>query len=88
MSLIDVAAQGDRRKTLEALRDVLASSILEADADKRASLAARLTDVLGQIDALSPPEVKGDAVDEIAQRRLARGAGTAKSQRRTASDKG
>lgn len=86
MSLPKVAAKGDRLATLEALRDVLASSIVQADPDKRASLAARLTDVLEQIDKLTPQAKAGDPVDEIARRRASRGAGTAKSQRHTSGD--
>ena len=88
MSLADVAAEGSRVATLEALRDVLAASIVEADVDKRAPLAARLTDVLEQIDKLTPTAKVGDPVDEIAKRRTARGAGTASSRVRTAADKG
>jgi len=88
MSLFDAAVSGDRLATLKALRDVLAVSIEAADVDKRAPLAARLTDVLGQIDALQPKAKAGDPVDEIAGRRAARGAGSAKSQRLPAADKG
>lgn len=86
MSLPKVAAKGDRLATLKALRDVLASSIVEADPDKRASLAARLESVLEQIDRLTPQAKAGDPVDEIAKRRAARGAGTAKSQRHASGD--
>ncbi len=87
MALVDAAASGDRLKTLEALRDVLAASIMDADPDKRASLAARLTDVLAQIAELAPKEKAGDPLDEIAARRTAQGGATARP-RRTAADKG
>ena len=88
MDLVTAASSGNRLQTLEALRDVLAVSISEADPDKRAPLAARLTDVLEQIERLSPVEKVGDPVDEIAKRRSARGAGSAKSSSRSAGNKG
>lgn len=88
MDLLEAAATGDRLKALAALRDVLAESITAAEPDKRAPLAARLTDVLEQIEKLTPAAKVGDPVDEIAKRRTARGAGSAKSSARTASDKG
>lgn len=87
MDLLTAVADS-RIEGLKALRDVLASSVLEAEPDKRASLAARLTDVLEQIDRLTPTAKAGDPVDEIAKRRSARGAGAAPRQRRSASNKG
>jgi len=86
--LVDAAASGSRLATLQALRDVLAASIIAADPDKRAPLAARLTDVLEQIEKLTPTSKAGDPVDEIAKRRTARGAGSAKSSSRRTADKG
>jgi len=88
MDLVAAAASGDRKAALEALRDVLAVSILAADPDKRSSLSAQLTVVLAQIEALQPKAKAGDPVDEIAKRRSARGAGSAKSQRRPTADEG
>ena len=88
MDLAEAAASGSRLTALEALRDVLAASISAADVDKRAPLAARLTDVLEQIEKLTPAEKVGDPVDEIAKRRASRGAGTATSSSRAASHKG
>jgi hypothetical protein len=73
---------------LESLRDVLAASVVAADPDKRAPLAARLTDVLEQIERLTPAEKVGDPVDEIARRRATRGAGSAKSSSRPAANQG
>jgi hypothetical protein len=88
MSLSDVAAKGNRVATLEAIRDILAISIVAADPEKQAPLVARMTDVLEQIDRLTPTAKAGDPVDEIAKRRSARGAGSAASKRRTTSDSG
>lgn len=84
MELPEAAESGDRLTALVALRDVLARSVLEAPADKRAPLAARLTDVLEQIELLSPTVKDGDPVDEIAKRRTARGASAATGAGRTA----
>lgn len=56
-----VAAEGDRRRTLEALRDRLAEE-LDATASPRdiASLSKRLEDVLVQIDDLADPVEEED----------------------------
>lgn len=78
----------DRLDRLVWLRDVLTESITAAEPDKRAPLAARLTDVLEQIEKLTAVVKAGDPVDEIARRRTARGAGTAKSSGRAAGGKG
>lgn len=88
MDLVAAAASGSRLRTLEALRDVLAVSIGKADLDKRAPLAARLTDVLEQIEKLAPAKKVGDPVDEIAKRRTSRRAGSATASRRPAANKG
>ena len=78
MDLVSAVASGDRTSALKALADVLATSILAATEDKRAPLAARLTDVLEQIEKLTPAEKAGDPIDEIAARRSARGGATAR----------
>lgn len=65
-----------RLDDLKAMRELLWTSLSEADPDKRAPLFARLESVIEQIDALSPNEKAGDPVDEIAKRRAARGAGS------------
>ncbi|MET0887293.1 MAG: hypothetical protein ABWX92_12685 [Mycetocola sp.] len=70
------------------MRTVLWDSINAADVDKRAPLFARLESVIEQIEKLSPIAKAGDPVDEIANRRAARGAGSTPNQRRTAADKG
>lgn len=76
---------GARQDDLTRMRELLWTSIEEAPADKRAPLFARLESVVAQLDQLAPEQKAGDPVDEIAQRRSARGAGTASSQRRPAS---
>lgn len=88
MDLAEAAASGSRLRALEALRDVLAKSVLDADPDKRASLAARLTEVLEQIEKLTPVAKVGDPVDEIAKRRAARGAGSSASAGGASADQG
>ena len=51
MPLAGVAATGDRRATLEALRDLLAAAIDDTESGRDlAALALRLTDVLNEID--------------------------------------
>ncbi|MEV1331136.1 hypothetical protein AB0J20_16340 [Micromonospora costi] len=73
MSLHESATSGDRLKTLQTLRDHLASAIDDCDSLRDlAALSGRLQSVLEEIAELAPPEQKGDAVDEIAQRRNAR----------------
>lgn len=68
------------------MRELLWESVKQADPDKRAPLFARLESVIEQIDKLTPQAKAGDPVDEIAKRRSARGAGSAQSQRDTASN--
>jgi hypothetical protein len=69
---------GDRLKSITALRDKLARAIDECESLRDLPpLSARLSDVLIQIEALSPKVEVGDAVDEITARRAARRAGTA-----------
>lgn len=74
-----------RLDDLNAMRELLWTSLSEADPDKRAPLFARLESVIQQIDELSPTEKAGDPVDEIAKRRSARGAGATKGAARAAS---
>ena len=57
MSLEHVAKEGDRLKTLRALRDYLARALDDSQSARdQAALAARMTDVLIQIQDLTPPE--------------------------------
>lgn len=74
---------GDRLRALIALRDTLARSIDNCDSLRDlGTLTARMTEVLQQIDSLTPTAKAGDPVDEVAQRRAARRSGAAKSQAR------
>ena len=78
-----------RLDDLQDMRELLWESIRLADPERRAPLFARLESVIQQIEQAAPQAKKaGDPVDEIAERRAARGAGTAKSRRPAAGDKG
>ena len=77
-----------RLADLQAMRELLWDSVMQADPDKRAPLFARLESVIEQIERLSPQAKAGDPIDEIAKRRAARGAGSAKSQRRATANEG
>lgn len=70
-SVEQVARAGDRRRTLEALRDRLARDLDEAPATVSAQLASQLRETLRELDAL-PIAEEASAVDEIAARRKAR----------------
>lgn len=75
MSLVEKAEQGDRRATLEALRDRLARQIEDTDSGRDvAALGRLLADVLAQLDSL-PTSAEVSRADEIAARRAARRAG-------------
>jgi hypothetical protein len=77
MGLGDVVRGGDRLASLEALRDRLADELEKCDSKRDiAALAQRLTDVLDKIDEI-PTTKQGSAADEIAERRAARGRGSA-----------
>lgn len=72
-SLSEIAKAGDILTTLEAVRDEIIADLLQCDSMRdKAALYLRLADTLKTIDAIRPPDVKGDAVDEIAARRAAR----------------
>lgn len=76
-SLVEKAAEGDRRATLEALRDRLAGQIDSTDSGRDvAALGRLLADVLSQLDAI-PDAAEVSRADEIAARRAARRAGAA-----------
>lgn len=73
MSVSDAAQAGDRRKTLEALRDRLAEAIDDSmSAMGVASLAKQLAEVLVQIEELTPQDIKDTPLDELKQRRADR----------------
>lgn len=66
-TLPDVVAAGDRRASLEALRDLLAAQLMTAERD-HASLARQLRDTLREIDELHTP-AEESKVDDLAKRR-------------------
>ena len=64
-NLMDAARSGDRRRTLEALRDKLASSIQDCESGRDvAALSKRLMEVMGELDALPKPS-DGDELAEL-----------------------
>jgi hypothetical protein len=71
MALTDDVASGDRRRALEAMRDVLAEHMTAAESSVVAQVAARLQAVLDAIDAL-PAEAGASRVDELRRQREAR----------------
>jgi hypothetical protein len=76
-----------RREDLDAMRELLWESIVKTVPEKRAPLFARLESVVNEIAKAEAATPKvGDPVDEIAERRAARGAGTAKSRRQADSN--
>lgn len=71
-TLPDVTADGDRRRSLEALRQVLAEAIADDPAPRDlASLSLRLMNVLEELEQLTPVEEK-TVVDDLAARRAER----------------
>ena len=69
-SLAGRAAAGDRRATLEALRDFLAAQLQNAEKEIPA-LAKQLRDTLAELDGL-PDAKEASRVDELNARRAAR----------------
>jgi hypothetical protein len=67
-NLVSTVEAGDRRASLEALRDVLAETIADAEPSNVASLAKQLRETLAELDGLEGGE-EDDAVDELAARR-------------------
>ena len=79
--LRSAAASGDRLAALRELRDLLARSIsgVEVPARDVAALSRQLTLVLAEIAELAPPaQAKGNPLDELNRRRVARGADPAR----------
>jgi hypothetical protein len=69
VSMISEAAQtGDRRKTLEAIRDKLARDMDDAPAAVSAQLAGQLVKVLAELADLGDPK-KVSSLDELADKR-------------------
>ncbi len=64
-----VASKGDRRKTLETLRDTLAVQIDECSSGRDvAALTLRFLDVERELATLSDPKKKRNAIAEARQR--------------------
>ena len=79
MSDLTPVTTGDYLAGLEATRDAIVADLrVCASYRDRASLYNRLESVMKLIKEAKPVERKGDAVDEIAQRRAARRSGSAK----------
>ena len=71
-SLAEVVATGDRRKSLEAIRDTLAERFVTTrSAVALAPIAKQLTEVIREIDSI-PGEREDSASDDLAKRRRAR----------------
>jgi hypothetical protein len=70
MSVADAAATGDRRATLLAMRDSLATAMDSAEFSVLAQIAGRLSAVLAELDAMPTEEVS--LSDQLAQRRADR----------------
>lgn len=67
----DVVAGGDRRASLEAIRNHLAAELAESSGRDVAAIARELREVMKELDALPvPEEVSG--VDQLARRRANR----------------
>lgn len=64
------------------LRTDLLDWLDEAPADRKAALVGQYRATLAEIDELSPKEVAGDSIDEIAARRAARRSRPAPSESR------
>jgi len=76
MSLAE-SLSGDLLPSLERLRDEIAADLENCQSMRdKASLYARLLDVLARIEDARPVQAKGNVVDEIASRRAARRSGT------------
>ena len=62
---MEAARSGDRRRTLEALRDKLAASIQDCESGRDvAALSKRLMEVMGELDALPQPSAE-DELEEL-----------------------
>ena len=72
--MVIVASESER---LDALLDLLWSSLNEAEADKRASLAREYRQTLEKVESLRSKTKAGDPIDEVAARRAARRSVTA-----------
>ena len=76
--------EATRLDRLNTLRDTIEVSIANCESLRDlASLSREYRAVMAEIEQLRPAEKKGDAVDEIAQRRAARRSSAAPSPART-----
>lgn len=76
-TLSDAAASNDRRQTLIALRDKLASTIDACESGRDiAALSKRLMEVMGELDALPNPNAEKSPV-RAARARVRKRAGAA-----------
>ncbi len=73
--LVEAAASGDRRRTLEQLRDYLARSLMDVEPKNAAPLAKQLADVVRELNEM--PATEANELDELARQRAARVAGAA-----------
>ena len=63
--LVSAARSGNRRETLEALRDKIASSIQDCESGRDvAALSKRLMEVMGELDELPKPS-DADDLEEL-----------------------
>lgn len=69
-SLQQIVKKGDRKDSLVALRDLLASTLSVAEPQFVAALAGRLRDVLAEIESLIPSE--RSAADDLKAKRDSR----------------
>lgn len=83
MSVFEAAESGDRVAALRALRGALSREIDACESSRDLpALSRQLVMVMRELHELAPPAAEVDEVDEIAQRRAARHAGSAKGQAR------
>ncbi|WP_435111886.1 hypothetical protein [Nocardiopsis synnemataformans] len=78
-SLSEIVTQGDRRRSLEALRDRIGAALDAAEPNEVAPLSRQLMMVLREIDEL-PDADRRDSVDDLAARRAARRADAARAR--------
>lgn len=77
MELAEAIASGDRRLSLEAIRDRLVTEISRAQPREVAALSKLLVDVVRELDSL--PSKEASVVDDLANARAARRAASAAS---------
>ena len=71
VTLPDVVATGDRRASLEALRDHLARQLANPETRDHAALSRQLREVIREIDEL-PTLQQESTLDDLANRRATR----------------